>query len=62
MGSVVQILILAIVVAGVIGVALVIFNRLGVAVPDWIMQVIWIVLAVVIGVMAIRFIASLGWG
>lgn len=57
--SLVQWLILAMVIAGIIGVVFVIIRATGVAIPGWIIQVGWIVLAVLIGVVAVKFLASM---
>lgn len=48
-----------IVLAGIVGVVVVIVRATGVAVPAWIYTVLWICLAVLIGVVAVKFLASL---
>ncbi len=58
-GNVGHLLIVALVVAGVIGIALVVARQAGITVPPWLVQVLWIVLAVVVGVVAIRFLMGL---
>jgi hypothetical protein len=55
----IQWLIVAIVVAGVIGITLVVFRQSGIAIPGFVIQICWIVLCVVIGVIAIKLLASL---
>jgi len=50
---------IAIVLAGIIGIALVVIRQAGVAIPGWVIQIFWIVLAVVVAVIAIRFLAGL---
>lgn len=57
--SIINLVILVIVVAGIIGVAFVVIRAAGVNVPPWIVTIGWIVLAVVVGVVAIKFLASL---
>jgi hypothetical protein len=52
-------MIILIVVAGVIGVAIIIARAAGVSVPPYIIQIGWVVIAVCIGIVAIRFIMSL---
>ncbi len=49
----------AIVVAGIIGIALVVVRQAGIAIPGWVIQILWIVLAVVVAVVAIKFLAGL---
>lgn len=57
--SLIQIAILAIVIAGIIGVVVVITKQVGVAIPPWFIAILWIVVAVAIGVFAVRLLASL---
>ena len=57
--SLIQIAIFVIVIAGVIGIVLVITKQMGVSIPPFIITVLWIVLAVIIGIVAIKFIASM---
>lgn len=52
-------LIVAIVVAGCIGIAFVVAKQAGITIPPFIITILWIVLAVVIGVVAIKFLVSL---
>ncbi len=58
-GDLIHWIIVAIVIAGVIGIALVIARQAGIVIPDFIWTIAWIVLAVVVGVIAIRFLASM---
>lgn len=44
---------------GVIGVAAIVVKNSGVAVPAWVWQICWLVLLVVVGIVAIKFIAGL---
>ncbi len=48
-----------IICAGIVGVTLVILRVMGVVIPPWIWTVIWICAAVVVGCIAVKFIASL---
>lgn len=57
--SLIQIAIAIIVLAGVIGIVLVVVRQSGIVIPAFITTICWIVLAVVIGVVAIKFLASL---
>lgn len=57
--SFLQLIIMAICVAGAIGVLLVILGVMGIAIPGWIWTIGWILLAVVVGVFVVRFISTL---
>ena len=54
-----QWLIFAIIIIGAVGIAFVVARAAGVEIPAWIISVGWIVLAVCIGVVAIKFLASM---
>lgn len=51
-------LIIGLVVAAIIGIAYIVLRQTGVAVPPWAIQILWIVVAVFVGVIAIRFLLS----
>ena len=55
----IQWIIVAIVLAGIIGIAAVIIRQSGIAIPGFVITIFWIVLAVVVGVVAIKFLASM---
>ena len=55
----VQWIVILIVIAGVIGIALIVSRQAGIAIPAWIFQVFWVIVACVIGVIAIRYLATL---
>ncbi len=57
--SIVHLLIMAIVIAGVIAIAYVGFRKLGVQPPDWIVQIFWIVVVVVVCIFAIKLIMGM---
>lgn len=57
--TLIQWVIIAIVLAGIIGIALVVVRQAGIAIPGWVVQILWIVLAVVVAVVAIKFLAGL---
>jgi len=52
-------IIMIIIIAAVIAVMYVILNRMGVAIPGWVVQIFWILVAACIGIMAIKFLLSL---
>lgn len=58
-GGLIHLILVAIVVAGAIGIAFVVAQVAGIVVPGWIITILWIVLAVVVAVVAIKFIAGL---
>ena len=51
-------IILAIVAAGIIGIALIAIRAAGLDIPPWVIQILWIVLVVLVAVVAIRFLLS----
>jgi len=51
--------IILIVVGGIIGITYVILQRAGVQIPPWLITCFWIVVAVVVGILLIRFLVSL---
>lgn len=57
--TIVQWLIIALIVAGCIGIAFVVMKQAGITVPPFIITIFWIVLAVFVGVIAIKFLVSL---
>lgn len=54
-----QMLIWVIVIAGCIGIALVVVKVSGIQIPSWVYTIMWIVLVVIVGVVAIKFLASM---
>ncbi len=52
-------LIAILILAGIIAVAYVVLGVLEVKIPDWAVKIFWIVLAVAVGIIAIRFILTL---
>ncbi len=52
-------IIVAIVVAGIIGIALVVIRQTGIVIPDWVITIFWIVLVVAVAIVAIKFLAGL---
>ncbi len=57
--SLIQWAILIVVMAGVVGIVLVCLKQFGVAIPQFVINILWIVLCVIVGVLAIKFIASM---
>lgn len=52
-------IILAIIVAGAVAILFVVLRQFGVTVPAWIITICWIVLAVFIGVIAVKLLAGM---
>jgi hypothetical protein len=48
-----------IIIAGILGIGIVIARAVGVEIPHWFIQIFWIIVAVVLGVAAIKIILSL---
>lgn len=62
MPDVISLLIAFIVVAGICAIAYIIVKyALGIVIPDWVVKIAWIIVAVFVGVIAIRFLAGLLW-
>ncbi len=52
-------IIMIIILAAVIAVMYVVLGRMGVAIPAWVIQIFWILVVAVVGIMAIKFLLSL---
>jgi hypothetical protein len=57
--SIVQFAVLIIVAAAVVGIVWTILNQMGVAIPGFIVTILWILLAAFIGIAALYFLVSL---
>lgn len=57
--SIQNILLAIIVIAGAVGVVLILLKVFNVQIPGWVVQIFWVVLAVVVGVFAIKLIFSM---
>lgn len=57
--SIIQWVILAVIIAGVVGIAIIAFRQMGVSPPQWALQILWIVVVVIVAIVAIKFIVSL---
>jgi uncharacterized protein (DUF983 family) len=51
--------IIAIVVAAIIGIGLVIARHVGLQIPAWFVTILWIVVAAIVGIVAIKLLLSL---
>lgn len=54
-----EIAVALIVVLAIVAVVVVITRGMGVAIPGWLIQVFWIVVAAAVGILAVRFLLSL---
>ncbi len=52
-------IIIAIVLCGIVGIALIAARKAGITVPDWVWQILGIILVVVVAVLAIKFLAGM---
>lgn len=57
--SLVNLLVLAVVIVAVFAIANIFLNRYGSAVPGWLQELFWIVVAAVVVIVAIKIIASM---
>lgn len=57
--GIVHLIIIAIVIAAIIGIALICCRAAGINVPSWVVQIGWIIVCVIVAVVAIRFLAGL---
>lgn len=53
------ILIAVIIIAGMIAIAYVVCTRMGITIPEWVRNIGFIILLVVVGVIAIKFLMTL---
>lgn len=51
--------ILVIIIAAVVAILMVILRQMGVGVPPFVVNILWIILAAFVGVLAIKFLLSL---
>lgn len=58
-GTLVHWIIIAIILAGVVGIAMVALRQSGITIPPFIITIMWIVLVVVISIAAIKLILSM---
>lgn len=54
-----QMLVTIIIVAACCGIAMVAMRKFNIAVPDWAVQIFWIVLVACVAILAIRFVSTL---
>jgi hypothetical protein len=57
--SIAQIAIAVLIILGVVGIVWAVTKHLGIAIPPIVVTIFWIVFAVALGIMAIRFLMSL---
>jgi hypothetical protein len=57
--SMIQLGAIILVIAGVCAVVMVVLRQLGVTIPPFIVTILWIVLAVMIGILALYFLGSM---
>lgn len=57
--SIAQWAIAIIVICGIVAVVVLVTRQMGVTIPPFFVNILWIVLAVVIGVLAVRFLADM---
>jgi hypothetical protein len=57
--GIVQIVIAIIVIAAVVGIMYVCLQQFGIQIPPFVVKIFWIVVAAVVGILAIRFLLTL---
>lgn len=57
--GIVEILIAVIIIVAVVAIFLIFIRASGIAIPPWVMQIVWIVLAAFITIVAIRFVMTM---
>lgn len=57
--SIAQLAIAIVVIAGIVAIVFVCLRQMGVAVPPFIVTIFWIIVAVVVGVLAIKFLIGI---
>lgn len=56
--SIGQLAIFVIVICGIVGIVLVVSKQMGVSVPPFLVKILWIIFAVIVGVVAVKFLLS----
>ena len=59
MFGIAALLIWAIVIAGIVAIALIVIKAMGVTVPAWVNQILWVILLVAVGVFVIKLLVGL---
>lgn len=54
-----QILIAVLLIAGAIAITYIVLNKLNMKPPDFVVSIFWVVIAVAVGILAIKFLLSL---
>jgi uncharacterized protein (DUF983 family) len=58
--SLLQVLIAVVIVAGAVAIVYVVLDRMGVAIPEWVTRIFWILVVAVVAILALKFLFSLG--
>jgi hypothetical protein len=61
-GAIASWVVLAIIIAAVIGIGLIVLRVSGVEIPGWVMQIGWILVVAIIGIAAIHLLMSMSYG
>lgn len=57
--GIVEWIIAIIILCGIVGIAWIVLRVIGVSPPGWLIQILWIIVAVVVGILAIKFLSTL---
>ena len=58
-GGLAQIAIFIVVIAAIVALVYIALRKFGVSIPDWVVQVFWILVVAVVIIIAIKFVAGL---
>jgi uncharacterized protein (DUF983 family) len=56
--SLTEMVVFAVVLIGILAIAVIAANAMGVVIPTWVVNMLWVVVIVVVAVFAIKFIAG----
>ena len=59
--DILHIIIAIIIIAAAVGIMYVVLQVFGVSIPQWVVKIFWIVIAAVVGILAIKFLWSMSW-
>lgn len=57
--SIAHLAMMAIIVAAVVAIAVIVIQRMGVPIPPWVIQILWVIALAVLGILAIKVVVSL---
>jgi hypothetical protein len=58
-GGIPELAVWLIIVAAIVAVVLIVLRAMGIAVPAWVVQILWVIAIAAVGILAIRLLLSL---